>query len=52
MNEKLEDIPVNVDDIYEEISEWHINAGGIKIVAKRLPGKFRTLKWLGMSIWS
>ncbi|PHS32456.1 MAG: cytochrome c oxidase accessory protein CcoG [Methylophaga sp.] len=42
----------NVDDIYEEVSEWHINVGGIKIVAKRLAGRFRTLKWLGMSIWS
>jgi len=43
---------VNVDEIYEEVSEWHINVGGIKIVAKRLAGRFRTLKWIGMSIWS
>jgi len=42
----------NVDDIYEEVAEWHINVGGIKIVAKRLAGRFRTLKWIGMSIWS
>jgi len=42
----------NVDELYEEVAEWHINVGGIKIVAKRLAGKFRTLKWLGMSIWS
>jgi len=42
----------NVDDIYEDVAEWHINVGGIKIVAKRLAGKFRTLKWIGMSIWS
>jgi cytochrome c oxidase accessory protein FixG len=41
----------NVDDIYEEVSEWHVNTGGEKIVAKRLAGRFRTLKWIGMSVW-
>jgi cytochrome c oxidase accessory protein FixG len=43
---------INIDDIYEDVSEWRINTGDIKIVAKRLPGGFRTLKWLGMSTWS
>lgn len=52
MSEELDKMVGNVDDIYEEVSEWHINVGGIKIVAKRLAGRFRTLKWLGMSIWS
>ena len=42
----------DIDDIYEEVSDWHINTGNVKIIAKRLAGKFRTLKWLGMSIWS
>ena len=41
----------NVDDIYEEVSDWHVNTGGIKIVAKRMAGRFRRLKWFGMSIW-
>ena len=41
----------NVDDIYQETSAWHVNVGGIKIVAKRLTGRFRQLKWLGMSVW-
>jgi cytochrome c oxidase accessory protein FixG len=41
----------NVDDIYEEAAQWHVNTGGIKVVAKRLTGKFRRLKWFGMSIW-
>lgn len=41
----------HVDEIYAEVSEWHINTGGIKIVAKRLAGKFRRLKWFGMSVW-
>jgi cytochrome c oxidase accessory protein FixG len=40
-----------VDDIYEETSEWHVNTGGIKVVAKRLAGRFRRLKWFGMSVW-
>ena len=52
MSEEQKKEITNVDDIYEEVSEWHINVGGIKIVAKRLAGRFRTLKWLGMSIWS
>lgn len=52
VSEELDKMVGNVDDIYEEVSEWHINVGGIKIVAKRLAGRFRTLKWLGMSIWS
>jgi cytochrome c oxidase accessory protein FixG len=43
---------INIDDLYEDVSEWRINTGDIKIVAKRLPGGFRTLKWLGMSTWS
>lgn len=52
MSEELDNTSNTVTDIYQEVSEWHINAGGIKIVAKRLAGKFRTLKWLGMSTWS
>ncbi len=51
MSEELKETAINVDDIYEEVSEWHINVGGIKIVAKRLAGRFRRLKWFGMSIW-
>ncbi|PHS69700.1 MAG: cytochrome c oxidase accessory protein CcoG [Methylophaga sp.] len=48
---QVKETAINVDDIYEEVSEWHINSGGIKIVAKRLAGRFRTLKWFGMSVW-
>ncbi|MFW5451615.1 MAG: cytochrome c oxidase accessory protein CcoG [Methylophagaceae bacterium] len=43
---------VNVEEIYDDSSDWHVNAGGIKIVARRLAGKFRNLKWFGMSIWA
>lgn len=52
MSEELDIASNKITDIYEEVAEWHINVGGIRIVAKRLAGKFRTLKWLGMSIWS
>ncbi len=41
----------NIDDIYQETSAWHVNIGGVKIVAKRLAGRFRQLKWFGMSVW-
>lgn len=51
MSEKKENIAINVEDIYEETSDWHVNAGGIKVVAKRMVGRFRRLKWFGMSVW-
>lgn len=51
VSEEINETTINVDDIYEEVSDWHINVGGIKIVAKRLAGRFRRLKWFGMSIW-
>jgi len=52
VNNDQDNTILNVNAIYEAASEWHVNAGGVKIVAKRLVGRFRTLKWLGMSIWS
>lgn len=51
MSEKVEKKSVTVEDIYEDVSDWHINTGGIKIVAKRMAGRFRRLKWFGMTIW-
>ncbi|NQY26847.1 MAG: cytochrome c oxidase accessory protein CcoG [Piscirickettsiaceae bacterium] len=51
MSDELDKITNNVDDLYEDVSEWEVNAGGIKIVAKRIAGKFRRLKWIGMSVW-
>jgi len=52
LSEELKKVTTNIDDIYDGVSDWHINAGEIKIVAKRLIGRFRTLKWMGMSVWS
>jgi len=51
VSEELDKTVQNVDDLYEEVAEWEVNTGGIKVVAKRIAGKFRRLKWLGMSIW-
>jgi len=51
VNDNTDKSASNVDDIYEEVSDWHINTGGIKIVAKRIAGRFRRLKWFGMTIW-
>ncbi|QEP43760.1 cytochrome c oxidase accessory protein CcoG [Ectothiorhodospiraceae bacterium BW-2] len=41
----------SLDDIYAEVEHWHVNTGGETIHAKRMPGKFRTLKWIGASSW-
>ncbi len=41
----------SVDAIYEEAVHWHVNTGGETIHAKRMPGSFRTFKWLAASSW-
>ncbi|MEH6651267.1 MAG: cytochrome c oxidase accessory protein CcoG [Motiliproteus sp.] len=40
-----------VDDIYAESGYWHVNTGEEKIHAKRMPGKWRSLKWWANSFW-
>lgn len=40
-----------VDEIYQESGHWHINQGDEKIHAKRMPGRFRRLKWITQSVW-
>ncbi len=37
--------------LYNEHEEWIVNSGEKTIHAKRMPGRFRTLKYLGHSIW-
>lgn len=41
----------NVQELYDELAHWHINTGGETIHAKRMPGRFRTLKWISASSW-
>ena len=40
-----------LDDLYAEAEQWHVNTGNATIHAKRLPGKWRTIKWLASSVW-
>jgi len=40
-----------VDELYAEAEHWHVNTGGETIHAKRVPGKWRNLKWLGNAVW-
>lgn len=40
-----------LDDIYEESHTWHLNTGDQVIHAKRMSGRFRTLKWITSSVW-
>ncbi|WP_430009172.1 cytochrome c oxidase accessory protein CcoG [Methylophaga lonarensis] len=39
------------ETLQDEIIEWQLNAGEQQIVAKRMPGRYRRLKWFGMSVW-
>jgi cytochrome c oxidase accessory protein FixG len=41
----------NLADVYEGIEHWHVNTGDETIHAKRMPGKFRNLKWIAASVW-
>lgn len=40
-----------VDELYEEAEYWDVNTGTETIHAKRLSGKWRTIKWLSASVW-
>lgn len=43
--------PVNIDDLYADATHWHVNTGGETIHAKRMPGRFRSLKWYASTLW-
>jgi cytochrome c oxidase accessory protein FixG len=43
--------PAAMDEIYAEAEQWHVNTGGETIHAKRMPGRWRTIKWLASSVW-
>jgi len=40
----------NIDDLYADTQHYHVNTGGETIHAKRMPGRFRNLTWLSMSL--
>ncbi|MBK1646229.1 cytochrome c oxidase accessory protein CcoG [Thiocapsa imhoffii] len=43
--------PSSVEDLYAEADHWHVNTGGTTIHAKRMAGRWRTIKWAAASIW-
>ncbi len=51
MSENVENSQQVAEELYEEQGHWHINTGDETIHAKRVPGRFRTLKWLAASVW-
>ncbi|NEX16094.1 MAG: cytochrome c oxidase accessory protein CcoG [Halochromatium sp.] len=40
-----------IDELYAEAHHWEVNTGGETIHAKRMPGKWRRIKWLAASVW-
>ncbi len=40
-----------VKEFYDEADYWEVNTGGKTIHAKRMPGKWRTIKWITSSVW-
>lgn len=40
-----------VQALYDEHEHWHVNIGEETIHAKRMAGRFRTLKWVTSSVW-
>ncbi|WP_417509973.1 cytochrome c oxidase accessory protein CcoG [Methylophaga sp.] len=48
---KLSEIPIKVE-VYDALSDWEVHTGeGENVVARRMKGRFRTLKNFGMSVW-
>ena len=42
---------VGVTSIYHEHEEWAVNLGESTVHAKRMPGRFRTHKYITSSLW-
>jgi cytochrome c oxidase accessory protein FixG len=40
-----------VDALYADAEHWHVNTGGETIHAKRIAGRWRTVKWLTAAVW-
>ena len=39
------------DDLYKSANDFHLNTEVGKVHAKRMPGRFRTFKWITASVW-
>lgn len=51
MSKHVVPTPSAVETLYAEADDWHVNTGGQTIHAKRLSGRWRTLKWLTAAVW-
>jgi len=51
VSETSDDKQKIADDLYEEAGHWHVNVEAGSVFPRRLPGKFRTIKWLTHSVW-
>ncbi|MFC1684360.1 cytochrome c oxidase accessory protein CcoG [Pseudomonadota bacterium] len=40
-----------LDALFQEADTWHVNTGGETIHAKRMSGRWRSIKWLSSSIY-
>ena len=48
---KAQNRDATVEDLYAEAEHWHVNTGGETIHAKRMSGRWRTVKWLANAAW-
>lgn len=51
MSESVDAKHKDTEELYEEAGHWHVNVDAGTVFAKRMPGKYRTIKWLTMSVW-
>jgi cytochrome c oxidase accessory protein FixG len=41
----------SIDDLIQEADTWHVNTGGETIHAKRMSGRWRSIKWFSSTIY-
>jgi len=52
MNEQTKPVDLQeLEELYHEADYWHVNTGGKTIHAKRMAGRYRTIKWISATVW-
>ncbi|WP_455212498.1 4Fe-4S binding protein, partial [Kaarinaea lacus] len=52
MNEQTKPVDLQaLEELYHEADYWHVNTGGKTIHAKRMAGRYRTIKWISAAVW-
>ncbi len=52
MNEQTKAVDLQaLEELYHEADYWHVNTGGKTIHAKRMAGRYRTIKWISATVW-